>query len=109
MQNLNPIEEYKKRVKELGIFRIMQIETKNVKTIKKIWEEKGIAWVVEEFDTEYKGDVEFKILNLYYDFKWQGNKLAQEIFVDNSNISNENTDEFNFLINKTGFNVLKKY
>lgn len=66
LQNLNPIEEYKKRVKELGIFRIMSTETENVKTIRKIWEEKGIAWVVEEFDTEYKGDVEFKILHLYY-------------------------------------------
>ena len=52
-------------------------------------------------------DFHREILNLYYDFRWQGNKLAQEIFVDNSNISNENTDEFNFLINKTGFKILK--
>lgn len=65
-QELDPIEEYKKRVKELGIFRIMSTEAENVKTIKKIWEEKGIAWFIEEFDTEYKGDIEFKILHLYY-------------------------------------------
>ena len=52
-------------------------------------------------------DFHREILNLYFDFKWQGNKLAQEIFVDNSNISNENNDEFNVLINKTGFKVLK--
>ena len=52
-------------------------------------------------------DFHREILNLYYDFKWQGNKLAQEIFVDNSNISNENNDEFNNLINKTGFKILK--
>ena len=54
-------------------------------------------------------DFHREILNLYYDFKWQGNKLAQEIFVDNSNISNENNDEFNNLINKTGFKILKKH
>ncbi len=65
-QELDTIEEYKKRVKELCIFRIMSTEKENVKTIKKIWEEKGIAWFVEEFDTEYKGDVEFKTLHLYY-------------------------------------------
>ncbi len=52
-------------------------------------------------------DFHREILNLYFDFKWQGNKLAQEIFVDNSNISNENNDEFNNLINKTGFKILK--
>lgn len=65
-QDLDTIEEYRRRVKELGIFRIFRIEKENVKTIKKIWEEKGIAWFVEEFDTEYKGDVEFKTLHLYY-------------------------------------------
>ena len=65
-RKLDTIEEYKKRVKELGIFRIMSTEKENVKKIKKIWEEKGTAWLVEEFDTEYKGDVEFKILHLYY-------------------------------------------
>lgn len=52
-------------------------------------------------------DFHREILNLYYDFKWQGNKLAQEIFVDDSDISNENNDEFNVLINKTGFKILK--
>lgn len=65
-RKLDTIEEYKKRVKELGIFRIMSTEKSNVNTIRKIWEEKGIAWFVEEFDTEYKGDVEFKTLHLYY-------------------------------------------
>ena len=65
-QDLDTIEEYRRRVKELGIFRIMSTEAENVKTIRKIWEEKGTAWFVEEFDTEYKGDIEFKTLHLYY-------------------------------------------
>lgn len=66
LQELDTIEEYKKRVKELGIFRIFRIEKENVKTFKIIWEEKGIAWFVEEFDTEYVGNIEFKILHAYY-------------------------------------------
>ena len=65
-QELDTIEEYKKRVKELGIFRIFRIEKENIKTFKIIWEEKGTAWFVEEFDTEYVGDIEFKRLHAYY-------------------------------------------
>lgn len=65
-QDLETIEEYRRRVKELGIFRIFRIEKENVKTFKKIWEEKGTAWFVEEFDTEYVGNIEFKILHAYY-------------------------------------------
>lgn len=66
LQELNTIEEYKKRVKELGIFRIMKVEAKDVETIKKSWENWGTAWFCEINDTEYLGDVEFKILHLYY-------------------------------------------
>lgn len=65
-QELDTIEEYKRRIKELGIFRIFRIEKENINTFKIIWEEKGIAWFVEEFDTEYVGDIEFKILHAYY-------------------------------------------
>ncbi len=52
-------------------------------------------------------DFHREILNLYFDFKWQGYKLAQEIFIDNSDIGDENIDEFRALIKKTGFKVLK--
>ena len=65
-RNLNTIEDYKRRVKELGIFRQFKIMTDQVKTFKKVWEDKGIAWFCEECDTEYIGDVEFKIINAYY-------------------------------------------
>lgn len=65
-KRINTIEDYKRRVKELGIFRQFKIMTDQVKTFKKIWEDKGIAWFCEECDTEYIGDIEFKIINAYY-------------------------------------------
>ena len=58
--------EYKKRVKELGIFRRFRIETRDVKTFKIMWQDKGIAWFCEIADTEYIGNIEFKIINAYY-------------------------------------------
>lgn len=66
LEDLNTIEEYKKRVKELGIFRRFRIETKDVKTFMIMWQDKGIAWFCEVSDTEYVGNVEFKIINAYY-------------------------------------------
>ena len=66
LQNLDTIQEYKKRVKELGIFRRIRIETKDVKTFEIMWQDKGIAWFCEVADTEYIGNIEFKIINAYY-------------------------------------------
>lgn len=66
VQNLDTIEEYRKRVKELGIFRRFRIEPKDVKTFEIMWQDKGIAWFCEIADTEYIGNVEFKIINAYY-------------------------------------------
>lgn len=63
---IDTIEEYKKRVKELGIFRQFKIETKDLKTFEKVWTERGIAWFCEVADTTYIGDTEFKIINAYY-------------------------------------------
>lgn len=60
--NLDVIQEYKNRVKDLGIFRQWEIDTKNVPTFIKMWEDKGIAWfceIVEEI-----GDK--TIINAYY-------------------------------------------
>lgn len=65
-QELDTIEEYKKRVRALGIFRAMRIEPDNIPALKKSWENWGIAWWVEIADTEYISDVEFKIVHLYY-------------------------------------------
>ena len=66
LQDLDTIEEYKKRVKELAIFRRFRIETKDVKTFEIMWQDKGIAWFCEIADTEYISNVEFKIINAYY-------------------------------------------
>lgn len=60
--NLDVIEQYKERVKDLGIFRQWEIDTKNVPTFVKMWEDKGIAWfceIVEEIG-------EKTIINAYY-------------------------------------------
>ena len=65
-KEIDSIEEYKERVKRLGIFRVSRVETKDVETYKKSWENWGTAWFCEIYDTEYLGDVEFKILHLYY-------------------------------------------
>ena len=46
--NIDVIEEYKKRVKELGIFKQWEIETNNVPTFEKLWRDRGIAWFTEK-------------------------------------------------------------
>lgn len=65
-KNVDTIEEYKERVKRLGIFRRFRIEDKDKKTFEMMWQDKGIAWFCEIADTEYIGDIEFKIINAYY-------------------------------------------
>ena len=65
-KQINAIDEYKERVKRLGIFRVSRVEKKDVETYKRIWESWGTAWICEVYDTEYIGKLEFKILHLYY-------------------------------------------
>lgn len=60
--NIDVIQEYKRRVKDLGIFRQWEIDTKNVPTFIQAWEEKGIAWFCEI--VEELGDK--TIINSYY-------------------------------------------
>lgn len=60
--NIDAIEEYRKRVKELGIFKQWEIDTKNVSTFEKLWCDRGIAWFIEIVE-----ELEDKtILNAYY-------------------------------------------
>lgn len=59
-KDIDTIEDYKRRVKELGIFKQFKIMTQDVKTFEKIWTDRGIAWFCEIVDTE------FKIINAYY-------------------------------------------
>lgn len=65
-KQVDTIEEYKERVKRLGIFRQFRIEADNVNTFKKTWEFQGIAWFCEINDTEFFNRIEFKIINAYY-------------------------------------------
>lgn len=60
--NLNVIQEYKKRVKELGIFKQWEIDTINVPTFEKLWSDRGIAWFTEK--VEEIGNK--TIINAYY-------------------------------------------
>ena len=66
LAEIDTIEEYKRRIKELGIFRQFKIEKDNIKTFEKMWTAQGIAWFCEIADTTYIGDIEFKIINAYY-------------------------------------------
>lgn len=66
LAEIDTTEEYKRRVKELGIFRRFRIEKDNIKTFEKMWTAQGIAWFCEVADTEYVGDIEFKIIHAYY-------------------------------------------
>lgn len=62
IMNIDVIEEYKKRIKELGIFRQWEIDTKDVPTFRKLWEDRGIAWF-----TEIVEQIQDKtIINAYY-------------------------------------------
>lgn len=60
--NLNVIQEYKKRVKELGIFKQWEIDTINIPTFEKLWSDRGIAWFTEK--VEEIGNK--TIINAYY-------------------------------------------
>lgn len=60
---LDTIEEYKKRVRQLGIFRYWEIEKDNVKTFTKMWTEKGIAWFVDIVDIAENNKIG---INAYY-------------------------------------------
>ena len=60
--NIDVIEEYRRRVKELGIFKQWEIDTENVPTFEKLWTDRGIAWFTEK--VEETGSK--TIINAYY-------------------------------------------
>lgn len=64
--NLESIEEYRRRVRELGIFRQWDVEKENFNTFKKMWEDKGLAWFCEVIDTKFENNKEKLIVNTYY-------------------------------------------
>ena len=60
--NIDVIGEYRRRVKELGIFKQWEIDTLNVPTFEKLWCDRGIAWFTEKVE-EIGGKT---IINAYY-------------------------------------------
>lgn len=76
--NLDVIQEYKDRVKALGIFRQWEIDSKNVPTFVKMWTDKGIAWfceIVEEIGNK-------TIINAYYGSSSYNSK-QMSVLIDN--------------------------
>ena len=51
---------------------------------------------------------ENQILSLSSEYRWQGNKLAEKIFVINSKLDEEYREECNLLVQKVGFKVLEE-
>lgn len=60
--NLDLIQEYRKRVKELGICQTFELDTKNLATFERLWTDRGIAWFTEK--VQENGDK--TIINAYY-------------------------------------------
>ena len=81
-KHLDELEEYRRRVKELGIFRVSKIPSQDYETLKKTWENWGKAWFCEVGDTEIIGDIEFKIVFLYYGSS-SFNKQQMSRLIDN--------------------------
>ena len=76
---LDTIEEYRKRVKELGIFRQWEIDKDNLKTFNKMWTEKGIAWFIEIVDIAPNNKV---VVNAYYGSSSYNSKQMSKLIDD---------------------------
>lgn len=91
--NLDVIQEYKKRVKELGIFKQWELDTINVPTFEKIWQDRGIAWFTEK--VEEIGNK--TIINAYYGSSSyntkQMSKLIDNLVQDCKQIGIQTLDE----------------
>lgn len=48
--NLDLIQEYRKRVKELGICQTFVLDTHNLATFEHLWTDRGIAWFIEKVE-----------------------------------------------------------
>ncbi len=76
--NLDVIQEYRKRVKELGIFQTFELNNENVPTFEYLWNNRGIAWfteIVEEIGNK-------TIINAYYGSSSYNSKQMSKL-IDN--------------------------
>lgn len=76
--NIDVIEEYKKRVKELGIFQTFELSNENVPTFEHLWSSKGLAWFTEK--VEEIGNK--TIINAYYGSSSYNSKQMSKL-IDN--------------------------
>ena len=76
--NIDVIEEYKKRVKELGIFQTFELSNENVPTFEYIWNKNGLAWFTEK--VEEIGNK--TIINAYYGSSSYNSKQMSKL-IDN--------------------------
>lgn len=60
--NVDLIEEYRKRVKELGICQTFELDNKNLATFEHLWTANGIAWFTEKVEHVANKT----IINAYY-------------------------------------------
>ena len=81
-KGVDPIEEYKERVKRLGVFRQFDPKTTELKTLEKIWNDRGLGWFCEVVDTFYEGDIERKLVNAYYGSSSYNSKQMSRLIND---------------------------
>lgn len=82
IQKLNVLEEYKRRIRELGLFLVYEVEADKCKLVKQEWEKNGKAWFCDLADTEYIHNKEYKILHLYYGSSCFTNKEINKLIND---------------------------
>lgn len=108
--NLDVIQEYRKRVKELGIFKQWELDTINVPTFEKLWQDRGIAWFTEK--VEEIGNK--TIINAYYGSSSynskQMSKLIDNLVQDCKQIGIQTLDEIEIeeLIKKDQYDINSK-
>lgn len=76
--NLDVIQEYRKRVKELGIFQTFELDTKNLATFEFLWNKNGIGWFTEKVDE----NEEKTTINAYYGSSSYNSKQMSKL-IDN--------------------------
>ena len=82
IQKINILEEYKRRIRELGLFIIYEVEADKYELVEKEWIKNGRAWFCDLADTEYINNKEYKILHLYFGSSCFTNKEINKLIDD---------------------------
>lgn len=81
-KGVDPVEEYRERIKRLGIFRQFDPKTTELNTFKKVWGDMGLGWFCDVVDTFYEGEVERKLVNAYYGSSSYNSKQMARLIED---------------------------